>query len=65
MFAKFYGIPSLPFQDIEKPKMSHGRTDEQQTTFSGGLKAGYAPINVSPRSVCACVCVGGGGYPGD
>ena len=28
VFAKFYEIPSLPFQDIEKPKR-RGRTDEQ------------------------------------
>ena len=26
VFAKFYEIPSLPFQDIEKPKR-HGQTD--------------------------------------
>ena len=32
VFAKFYGIPSLPFQDTEKPKrrrLTEGRTDEQ------------------------------------
>ena len=28
VFAKFYEIPSLPFQDIEKRKR-RGRTDEQ------------------------------------
>ena len=33
VFAKCYEIPSLPFQDIEKPKR-RGRTDNVQTIYS-------------------------------
>ena len=32
VFANFYAIPSLPFQDIEKPKR-HGRMDGQTTLY--------------------------------
>ena len=39
MFSKFYEIPSLPFQDIEKPKR-RGRTDNVKTVYTvcGGYK---------------------------
>ena len=49
VFAKFYEIPSLPFQDIEKPKcrgLTNARMDGQcensipptpQTQFAGGI----------------------------
>ena len=36
MFAKFYEIPSLPFQGIEKPKhriWMDGRTDNMKTVY--------------------------------
>ena len=32
VFAKWYEILSLPFQDIEKPK-SRGRTDNVKTVY--------------------------------
>ena len=49
VFAKFYEIPSLPFQDIEKPKcrgLTNAQMDGQcensipptpQTQFAGGI----------------------------
>ena len=53
VYAKFYEIPSLPFQDIEKPKrrgQTDKRTDGQcensippQTQFVGGRGAGNYP----------------------
>ena len=38
VFAKFYEILSLPFQDtcIEKPKR-RGRTDNMKTVYGGGI----------------------------
>ena len=51
VFAKFYEIPSLPFQDTEKPKCN-GRTDEQPensippppptNTVCGGYKHSFS-----------------------
>ena len=35
LFAKFYEIPSLPFQDIEKPKC-RGWMDSRQTDLKAG-----------------------------
>ena len=35
VFAKFYGITSLPFQDIEKPKRCE-RTDERTDKVTRG-----------------------------
>ena len=43
MFVKFYEIPSLPFQDIEKPKR-RGWTNRR----TNNVKTVYPP----PNSVC-------------
>ena len=51
MFAKFYAIPSLPFQDIEKPKR-RGPTDNAktvytpQTQFAGGIKIDWKKAKI-------------------
>ena len=51
VFAKLYGIPSLPFQDIEKTKTL--RTD--------GMTDGQRENNIPPTNT---VCGGGGGVGG-
>ena len=53
VFAKFYVIPSLPFQDIEKPKR-RGQTDGRensippppQTQFAGGIINRGMPMRI-------------------
>ena len=59
MFAKFYEIPSLPFQDIEKQKrrgedkQMHGQMDNVKTVYpptdtvcgGGGIKMPASFLN--------------------
>ena len=42
VFAKFYEIPSLPFQDIEKPKR-RSWTDKRMERWTDNVKTVYPP----------------------
>ena len=44
VFAKFYEIPLLPFQDVQKPNVADGQRENSippQTQFAGGIITGY------------------------